>query len=89
MFLTTFSVKKNSEFYWIWKKMKKVHSKAKSKKVCNMQIMQELPTNEPNFPFKHTQDFDQTTHVVLLSSLIISVYILITAIMFQNWWKKS
>ena len=25
--------------------------------------MQELPTNKPNFPLKHTQDFNQTTHV--------------------------
>ena len=25
--------------------------------------MQELPTNKPNFPFKHTQDVNQTRHV--------------------------
>ena len=25
--------------------------------------MQELPTNKPNSPFKHTQDFNQNTHV--------------------------
>ena len=25
--------------------------------------MQELPTNKTNFPLKHTQDFNQTTHV--------------------------
>ena len=50
---------------------------------------QELPINMYNFPFKYTQDFNQTTHVVLLSLLIISVYILITAIMFQNWWEES
>ena len=28
-----------------------------------MQVMQELPTNKPNFSFKHTEDFNQTTHV--------------------------
>ena len=28
-----------------------------------MQIMQEFPTNKPNFPFKHIQDFNQTKHV--------------------------
>ena len=28
-----------------------------------MHIMQELPTNKPNFLFKNTQDFIQTTHI--------------------------
>ena len=28
-----------------------------------MNIIQELPTNKPNFFFKGTQDFNQTTHV--------------------------
>ena len=28
-----------------------------------MHIMLELPTNKPNFLFKNTQDFNQTTHV--------------------------
>ena len=58
-----------------------------------MQIMQELPTNKPNFPFKHTEDFNQTRHVVpyidLLSSLIISVFILIPFVLCKNLWKGS
>ena len=37
--------------------MEKVYSKVGSKNVCSMQIMQELPTH------KHTEDFNQTTHV--------------------------
>ena len=40
--------------------MEKVHSKVKSEKV---HIMEELPTNKLNFPFKHTQDFNKSTHV--------------------------
>ena len=28
-----------------------------------MHIMQELPTNKPNFLFKNTKDFNQTIHV--------------------------
>ena len=28
-----------------------------------MQIIQELPSNKPNFPFKYTEDLNQTTHV--------------------------
>ena len=28
-----------------------------------MQIMQEQPKNKPNFLFKYTEDFNQTTHV--------------------------
>ena len=57
--------------------MEKVHSKVESENVCSMQIIQELPINKPNFPFKHTQDFYRITHIAsyidLWSSLIISV----------------
>ena len=35
-----------------------------------MQIMQELPKNKLNFPFKNTQDFNQTTHVALQGLLV-------------------
>ena len=28
-----------------------------------MQIMQKLPTSKPSFPFKHTEDFNQTKYV--------------------------
>ena len=31
--------------------------KVELEKICNMQIMQELPTNKLNFPFNHREDF--------------------------------
>ena len=44
-----------------------------------MQIMQELPTTKPNFPFKHTQNFNQITHVALYGPIVfndnISLYL--------------
>ena len=56
-------VKETSQFHWIWMEIAKVYSKVESEKVHNIQIMQELPTNKPNFPFKHTEDFNKTAHV--------------------------
>ena len=35
-----------------------------------MQIMQELPTNKPNFLFKHTEDFNQTTHAAAYEPIV-------------------
>ena len=40
-----------------------VHGKVESENVCNMQIMQKLLINKPNFPLKHTEDFHKITHV--------------------------
>ena len=31
--------------------------------------MQEFPTNKPNFPFKHRQDFNHTTHIASYQSI--------------------
>ena len=38
-----------------------------------MQIMQELPTNKPNFLFKHTQDFNEITHVASYWAMVFIV----------------
>ena len=35
-----------------------------------MQIMQGLPTNKPNFLFKYTEDFNQTTHVAAYEPIV-------------------
>ena len=52
------SVKKTHNFIQSERKYK-----VESQNIRSMQIMQELPTNKPNFPFKYTEDFNQTTHV--------------------------
>ena len=63
----------------------KFYSLVESEKIYNMQIMQELPTVKSNFSFKYTLGFLQNYACIdLKSSLITSVCILITAIMFQN-----
>ena len=51
--------------------MMTIDNKVKSGKVRKMQIMQELPTNKPNFPLNHTEDFYKTTHVARYSSTIL------------------
>ena len=35
-----------------------------------MQNMQELPRNKSNFPLKHAEDFNQTTHVAAYELII-------------------
>ena len=57
------SVKETSTVSFILKEIHDVYRKVKSQNICSMLIMQELPTNKPNIPFKYTEDFNQTTHV--------------------------
>ena len=40
------------------------------KKICNMQIMLNLPTNKPRIPFNPTADFYNSTHVAGHSSIV-------------------
>ena len=40
-----------------------MYNKVKSENACNMQVMQELLTNKPNFPFNHIVDLYNIIHV--------------------------
>ena len=41
----------------------------KSQNACSMQIIQELPSNKPNFPLKYTEDLNQT-HVGVYEPIV-------------------
>ena len=61
---------KHLKIYWIWKKIEDFQSKVESHNFHRKQIMQELPTNKPKFPFTHTLDFNPTTHVALCGPIV-------------------